>query len=263
MREGSPLSVFDYVIVGAGSAGCVLASRLSEDPDVKVLLLEAGPPDVNQNIHVPLGYLQLGSTEVDWDYHSGPERECSGRRIPLPRGRVLGGSSSINAMVYIRGNHRDYDEWGVPGWSWADMMPYFLKAEDNERGASDWHGAGGPLPVSEGRLRQCHLQGLRRRRRAGRSSPQRRLQRRRAGRRRALPGDPARRHAREHGGSYLHPAMERSNLTVLPYMLALGLLFEGITRRRRPREPARRGQGVPRRARGDPLRRAPTTRRSS
>ena len=105
--------MYDYVIVGAGSAGCVLANRLSEDPDVQVLLLEAGPPDTNENIHVPLGYLKLGGTEVDWDYHSAPEHECNGRRITLPRGKVLGGSSSINAMVYIRGNRRDYDEWGV------------------------------------------------------------------------------------------------------------------------------------------------------
>ena len=221
------MSVFDYVIVGAGSAGCVLASRLSEDADVKVLLLEAGPPDVNQNIHVPLGYLQLGSTEVDWDYHSGPERECSGRRIPLPRGRVLGGSSSINAMVYIRGNHRDYDEWGVSGWSWADMMPYFLKAEDNERGASEWHGAGGPLPVSEGR--------------SGNAISRAFVD---AGVQAGLPRNDDFNGAEQDGvglyqvtqrdgmrastaASYLRPAMERSNLTVLPYMLALGLLFEG------------------------------------
>jgi choline dehydrogenase-like flavoprotein len=118
--------MYDYVIVGAGSAGCVLANRLSEDPDVSVLLLEAGPPDTNQNIHVPLGYLQLPRTEIDWDYCTAPEPECNSRRIPLPRGRVLGGSSSINAMVYIRGNRRDYDEWGVPGWSAADLVPYFL-----------------------------------------------------------------------------------------------------------------------------------------
>ena len=119
---------YDYVIVGAGSAGCVLAARLTEDPDVNVLLLEAGPPDVKDNIHVPLGYLQLARTDVDWDYSSAPEPFCDGRRIALPRGKTLGGSSSINAMVYIRGNHRDYDDWGVSGWSWNDVFPYFLKA---------------------------------------------------------------------------------------------------------------------------------------
>ncbi len=113
----------DYVIVGAGSAGCVLAARLSEDPDTSVLLIEAGPPDTNDNIHVPLGYLKLAGTEVDWHYWSAPEPECDERRLPLPRGRVLGGSSSVNAMVYIRGNHRDYDEWGAPGWSWDEPLP--------------------------------------------------------------------------------------------------------------------------------------------
>ncbi|HTR72329.1 MAG TPA: GMC family oxidoreductase N-terminal domain-containing protein [Solirubrobacteraceae bacterium] len=142
---------YDYVIVGAGSAGCVLASRLSEDPDTRVLLLEAGPKDTSEDIHVPLGYLRLGK-ELDWGYESAPERECGDRRIRLPRGRVLGGSSSTNAMIYIRGNRLDYDEWGVPGWSWAELGPCFLKAEDNERGASEWHAVGGPLSVSDPRV---------------------------------------------------------------------------------------------------------------
>ena len=115
--------MYDYVIVGAGSAGCVLAARLSEDPDVSVLLLEAGGPDTKENIHVPLGYLQLQRTDVDWDYVSAPEPNCGGRRIALPRGKVLGGSSSINAMVYIRGNHSDYDEWGVDGMGLGRPLP--------------------------------------------------------------------------------------------------------------------------------------------
>jgi choline dehydrogenase-like flavoprotein len=143
--------MYDYVIVGAGSAGCVLANRLSEDPDVRVLLLEAGPPDTNEKIHVPLGYLELPRAQFDWGYESAPEGRCADRRIALPRGKVLGGSSSTNAMIYIRGNPLDFDAWGVKGWSWAELLPYFLKAEDNERGASPLHGVGGPLSVSEPR----------------------------------------------------------------------------------------------------------------
>ena len=144
--------MYDYVIVGAGSAGCVLAARLSEDPDVSVLLLEAGgrrtPRRTSTSRSATCSWQR---TDVDWDYVSAPEPNCNGRRISLPRGKVLGGSSSINAMVYIRGNRRDYDDWGIPGWAWDDLFPYFLKAEDNERGASEWHGAGGPLPVSDQR----------------------------------------------------------------------------------------------------------------
>jgi choline dehydrogenase-like flavoprotein len=219
--------MFDYVIVGAGSAGCVLASRLSEDPDVRVLLLEAGPPDTKENVHVPLGYLQLGATDVDWDFHSAPEPECFGRRIPLPRGKVLGGSSSINAMVYIRGNRRDYDEWGVPGWSAAELMPYFLKAEDNERGSSRWHGTGGPLPVSEGRSgnlisRAFVDAGVQ----AGlaRNEDFNGEQQDGVGMYQVTQRDGMRVSA---AVAYLHPAMERPNLTVMPYMLAERVLFEG------------------------------------
>src|SRR3712207_1599584 len=147
------MSTYDYVIVGAGSAGCVLANRLTEDPDVKVLVLEAGPPDVKENIHVPLGFLKLGKTDVDWDFSTAPEPFCDGRRVYLPRGKTYGGSSSINAMIYIRGNPRDYDGWGITGWAWDDLFPYFLKSEDNERGPSERHGAGRPLPVSDSRTR--------------------------------------------------------------------------------------------------------------
>jgi choline dehydrogenase len=219
--------MYDYVIVGAGSAGCVLASRLSEDPDIQVLLLEAGPPDVNQNIHVPLGYLKLARTEIDWDYHSAPEPRCDHRRIPLPRGRVLGGSSSINAMVYIRGNPRDYDEWGVEGWSWNDLLPYFLKAEDNERGASQWHGAGGPLAVSEQRsgnlISRAWVD-------AGAQAGLARNEDFNDGEQDGV----GMYQVTQRGGlrasaavAYLHPAMERENLTVMPYMQVEKILIEG------------------------------------
>lgn len=146
--------MYDYLIVGAGSADCVMAARLSEDPDVEVLVLEAGPPDANDNIHVPLAVGQLFKTAVDWDYFAHPEPHCNRRRIYLPRGKVLGGSSSINHMIYIRGNRADYDKWrdlGNAGWGYDDMLGYFKKAEDNERGASEYHVAGGPLRVSKGR----------------------------------------------------------------------------------------------------------------
>src|ERR1700754_4895330 len=145
---------FDYVIVGAGSAGCVLAARLSEDPDVTVALLEAGGEDTAPEIRIPAIFPIMFKTELDWDLFSAPEPGMDTRRLYLPRGRMLGGCSSINAMIYIRGNRADYDGWaaaGADGWSWADVEPFFLKAEDKERGQSDYHGAGGPLTVSESR----------------------------------------------------------------------------------------------------------------
>jgi choline dehydrogenase len=141
----------DYVIVGAGSAGCVLANRLSEDPDVTVCLVEAGPSDDHDNFRVPVLGGRFFRTRFDWDYDSQPERHCDGRRIYLPQGRVLGGSSSVNGMAYIRGHRADYDGWELPGWRYADLLPYFRRSEDNERGADEYHGVGGPLRVSDGR----------------------------------------------------------------------------------------------------------------
>ena len=144
---------FDYVIVGAGSAGCVLANRLSADGKNSVLLLEAGPRDTNLWIHVPLGYGRLFKEKtVNWMYQTEPEPGLDGRSVFQPRGKVLGGSSSINGLLYIRGQHEDYDRWrqhGNHGWGFDDVLPYFKKAEDQHRGADDFHGIGGPLPVSD------------------------------------------------------------------------------------------------------------------
>ncbi|WP_133477348.1 GMC family oxidoreductase [Cognatilysobacter segetis] len=145
--------MFDYVIVGAGSAGCVLANRLSADPAVRVLLLEAGPRDRHPFIHMPAGIAKLVNIRrLNWDYSTEPEAQLHGRRLWWPRGRVLGGSSSINAMCYIRGVPRDYDDWaaeGATGWSWRDVLPAFLRSEANSRGASALHGADGPLSVAD------------------------------------------------------------------------------------------------------------------
>jgi choline dehydrogenase len=146
--------MYDYVIVGAGSAGCVVANRLAEDPDVRVAVIEAGPPDDAPEIHVPAAFGPNLTSEWDWALFSEPEPGLDYRRNYLPRGRVVGGSSSLNAMIYIRGNRADYDEWaamGLAGWGYEDVLPYFKRAEDNERGASRYHGVGGPLSVSESR----------------------------------------------------------------------------------------------------------------
>jgi choline dehydrogenase len=146
--------MYDYVIVGAGSAGCVLAGRLSEDPDVRVLLLEAGGRDRSPKIKIPAAFAEQFHTKLDWDYATEPEPHVDGRSLYIPRGKSLGGSSSMNAMLYVRGRPWDYDSWeaqGAPGWGYRDVLPYFMKSEDNARGASEFHGAGGPLRVSEQR----------------------------------------------------------------------------------------------------------------
>jgi choline dehydrogenase len=148
----------DYVIVGAGSAGCVLANRLSEDPRNSVLLLEAGGADRNPWIHIPVGYFRtMHDPAYDWCYRTEPDAGTAGRRIDWPRGKVLGGSSSLNGLLYVRGQREDYDRWaelGNAGWSFAQVLPYFRKSEDQERGADDHHGVGGPLKVSDLRLRR-------------------------------------------------------------------------------------------------------------
>ncbi|HXZ68685.1 MAG TPA: choline dehydrogenase [Alphaproteobacteria bacterium] len=143
---------YDYVIVGAGAAGCVLANRLTEDADVKVLILEAGGPDNNMYMHMPLGWRQIWRGPMhNWNYTSEPEPYLGDRKIMAPRGKTLGGSTSINGMLYIRGNRSDYDQWrqlGNTGWSYADVLPYFKRGENNWRGETKYHGGSGPIGVS-------------------------------------------------------------------------------------------------------------------
>ena len=144
---------FDYLVIGGGSAGCVLAGRLSEDPAVRVCLLEAGPEDTSVLIHCPAGLAVMAKYELNgWGQNTTPQPGMNGRRGYQPRGKVLGGSSSINAMIYARGQPQDYDHWaaqGNPGWGWSDVLPYFKRAENNERGADAWHGTDGPLNVAD------------------------------------------------------------------------------------------------------------------
>ena len=147
---------YDYVIVGAGSAGCVLANRLSADPANRVLLIEAGGKDRNPWLHIPVGYFKtMHNPKTDWCFVTEPDPGLNGRRLKWPRGKVLGGSSALNGLLYIRGQAQDYDHWrqlGNAGWSFEDVLPYFKRAEDQERGADDFHGAGGPLKVSNMRI---------------------------------------------------------------------------------------------------------------
>ncbi|MCP4979357.1 MAG: choline dehydrogenase [Gammaproteobacteria bacterium] len=152
------LNEFDYIVVGAGSAGCVLANRLSEDPSNRVLLLEAGGNDLSFWLHVPVGYFKtMHNPAFDWCYMTEPDSGIADRSLQWPRGKVLGGSSALNGLLYVRGQKQDYDRWaelGNTGWSYDDVLPYFRKSEDNSRGADKFHGVGGPQKVSDLRLRR-------------------------------------------------------------------------------------------------------------
>ena len=240
---------FDYVIVGAGSAGCVLANRLSADGKNSVLLLEAGPKDTNPWIHVPLGYGRLFKEKtVNWMYQTEPEPGLDGRSVFQPRGKVLGGSSSINGLLYVRGQQEDYDRWrqrGNLGWGYDDVLPYFKKAENQERGGDDFHGASGPLPVSN----LSHVDPL------SAAFIE-------AAAQTGIPKNPDFNGATQEGAgffqtttrygrrastavAYLRPAKGRKNLQVETSALAQRIVFEG----RRAAAVEYRGQGVLRTAR--------------
>jgi len=222
--------MYDYIIVGAGSAGCVLASRLTEDPNIKVLLLEAGEKDSHRDIHMPVAFSKLFKTARDWAYYTEPEAQLANRNLYWPRGKMLGGSSSMNAMIYIRGHRHDYDQWrdlGNPGWGYSDVLPYFKKSENQERGASDYHGIGGPLrvsdlrcinPISEAFVEAAEQLGFKR-------NPD-------------FNGDSqegfgvyqvTQRQGRRNSAAvaFLRPARSRPNLTVRTNVQAFDILFEG------------------------------------
>ena len=223
-------TAYDYIIVGAGSAGCVLAHRLSADPTIRVLLLEAGGRDDSFLIRMPAGIARLITPEVNWLYETEPQPALHGRRLFWPRGKTLGGSSSINAMVYIRGQPQDYDHWralGNPGWGYEDVLPYFRRAENNESVLDHWHGREGPLNVCERRytnplsllfVEAAAASGL-----ARNADFNGRVQEgaglyqvtQRAGRRCSA------------ASAYLHPVAHRPNLTVLTGALARRIVLQG------------------------------------
>jgi len=222
--------VYDYVIVGAGSAGCVLAARLSEDPDVKVAVLEAGGEDSRPEIAMPIAFPMLLKSSVDWDLFGEEEPGLGGRRLYLPRGKVLGGSGSINAMIYVRGHRADYDGWaagGATGWSYDEVLPYFKRSEDNERGEDAYHGAGGPMRVSDSRamsplietmIEASMLAGLEHNPDFNGAVQEG------VGRFQLTQRDGRRCSTAE---AFLHPAAGRPNLDVITDAMALRILFDG------------------------------------
>ena len=221
----------DYVIIGAGSAGCVLANRLTEDPAARVLVIEAGGRDWNPYIHIPAGFMKLlDHPTLTWGYHAEPDPGTAGRAILYPRGKVLGGSSSINGLIYVRGQPEDFDHWaqlGNRGWSWDDVLPYFKKAENWEGEANEWRGKGGPLftspmtdipPLCRAAIEAGKEIGLEYREDVN-SLPHGGIgycQQTRGGRRRASAAR-----------TYLHPAMRRPNLQVVTKALVRRILFDG------------------------------------
>jgi choline dehydrogenase len=231
LKQPSDTPEFDYIIVGAGSAGCVLANRLTASGRHSVLLLEAGPKDRNIWIHVPLGYGKLFKEKsVNWMYQTEPEPGLNGRTVFQPRGKVLGGSSSINGLLYVRGQHEDYDRWrqlGNQGWGFDDVLPYFKAAEDQQRGADDFHGSGGPLPVSDSRhpdpLSQAFIEA------AAESGIAKNPDFNGATQEGAGWFQTTTRRGRRASTarSYLRPARSRSNLRVETAALAQRIVFEG------------------------------------
>lgn len=226
--KASAADQYDYVIIGAGSAGCALAARLAEDSSKNILVIEAGPADTHQAIHVPVAFPQLFKTPFDWDYTSVPQDGLAGNTVYIPRGKVYGGSSSINAMIYMRGHPNSYNAWAKenPGWGYSDLLPYFIRGENNSRGASADHGVGGPLsvidqrdpnPLSKAMVKAAVERGYAMNEdfNSGSQEGFGLYQVTQKGGMRASAA-----------GAYLHPALERSNVTIQGESLVHKLIIE-------------------------------------